>query len=449
MFCFPPEHAYELTDLLASSKRYQTKPDCIIISAGYDEFPSRKSAVEEAVWGAAWYAAKGKECISANIYRFKPEENGFSCNKFTDCLLHGVPLIVYALCNLADLNREGIECRVIGNKHVKAIVGVFNKLFGTNYKHVQEGKSIGENIRLASRDFSNNALFAFVPADLPFFYDLCSALQDAGIKKAYAVMDFNAKENFEPENNFWPRNYYFPFRDKRVYITKEPNLIIGKFKEINLNAFDLMYSNRKHGKYILATTKALLRSPLNLIGVLPTLTGILFSYFGLAKVPISRAPLQAAGKVLTKKPIIVKARHNDVTRLMDVDSWYDLALAQAMLSPETYPHWKMIEQFKQQGMPELGNIIPYYQSLPSCIAELHQDLQQYAGEVVDEVRDCFSKRAKAITKTFQRHSLNFDEFCCLFTNAIPPINPKTIKENAERGKKALAKRLKEFISLRS
>ena len=449
MFCFPPEDAYELSDLLTSSKRDPAKIDCVIISAGYDQFPSREGAIEEAVWGAAWYAAKGKKCISANIYRFRPEENGFGCNKFTDCLLHSVPLIVYALCNFADLNKEGIECRIVGNKHVKAVVDVFNELFGTNYKHIQEGKSIGENIHLASQDFPKDALFAFVPADLPFFYNHPLAFQDPDIKKAYIIMDFNAKENFEPENNFWPRNFYFPFRDKSTFITKEPNLVIGKFRKINLNAFDLMYSNRKHGKYILATTKALLRSPLNLIGVLPTLTGILFSYLGVAKVPISRAPLQIAGKVLTKKPIIVKARHNDVTRLMDIDSWYDLALAEALLSPETYPHWEIVEQFKQEGMPELKSAIPYYRSLQSCIAELHKDLQQRAEEVIDEIRESSTERAKAITKTFRKNGLSFDEFCSLFMQAIPPIDKKAIKENAERGKRVLAERLKDFTSSRS
>ena len=445
MFCFPPKEAYELSDF-SSSKINKAKLDCIIISAGYDVFPSRESAIEEAVWGAAWYAAKGKECISANIYRFEPEENGFGCNKFTDCLLHSIPLIVYVLCNFADLNKEGIECRVVGNKYVKDIVGIFNRLFGTNYKHVQEGKSIGENIHLASKDFPKDTLFAFIPADLPFFYDLYSAIIDEDIKKAYAVMDFNAKENFEPENNFWPRNYYFPFRDKRAYKTKEPNLIIGKLKEIDLNAFDLMYSNRKHGKYILATAKAMLKSPLNLIEVLPTLTGILFSYLGVAKVPISRTPLQIAGKVLTKKPIIVKARHNDVTRLMDIDSWYDLALAEALLSPETYPYWKMAERFKQEGMPELRKAIPYYRSLQSCIEELHKDLQQRAEEVIDEIGKSSTERAKAITKTFRKHGLSFDAFCSLFMQAIPPIDKKAIKENAEHGKKVLSKRLKEFIS---
>lgn len=445
MFCFPPKEAYELSDF-SSSKINKAKLDCIIISAGYDVFPSRESAIEEAVWGAAWYAAKGKECISANIYRFEPEENGFGCNKFTDCLLHSIPLIAYALCNFADLNKEGIECRVVGNKYVKDIVDVFNRLFGTNYKHVQEGKSIGENIHLASKDFPKDALFAFIPADLPFFYDLYSAIIDEDIKKAYAVMDFNAKENFEPENNFWPRNYYFPFRDKRAYKTKEPNLIIGKLKEIDLNAFDLMYSNRKHGKYILATAKAMLKSPLNLIEVLPTLTGILFSYLGVAKVPISRTPLQIAGKVLTKKPIIVKARHNDVTRLMDIDSWYDLALAEALLSPETYPYWKMAERFKQEGMPELRKAIPYYRSLQSCIEELHKDLQQRAEEVIDEIGKSSTERAKAITKTFRKHGLSFDVFCSLFMQAIPPIDKKAIEENTERGKKVLSKRLKKFIS---
>ena len=134
---------------------------------------------------------------------------------------------------------------------------------------------------------------------------------------------------------------------------------------------------------------------------------------------------------------------------MDIDSWYDLALAEALLSPETYPYWKMIEHFKEKGMLELGNIIPYYSSLPSFIAELHQDLQQYAKEVIDEIRECSSERAKKITRIFQKHGMSFDEFCSLFTNAIPPINPKILKENAERGKRALAKRLKKFTSSRS
>jgi len=134
---------------------------------------------------------------------------------------------------------------------------------------------------------------------------------------------------------------------------------------------------------------------------------------------------------------------------MDIDSWYDLALAEALLSPETYPHWEIVEQFKQEGMPELKSAIPYYRSLQSCIAELHKDLQQRAEEVIDEIRESSTERAKAITKTFRKNGLSFDEFCSLFMQAIPPIDKKAIKENAERGKRVLAERLKDFTSSRS
>jgi hypothetical protein len=386
----------------------QNKPfiDKCILSFSHNKAASRIEANRMSIEKAQREIAAGKKGISHLILRAEDDE--IDQLKFL-FLIHGIPIMCYALANLLQSSLK--EIVVIGSPEVEKVLIRFLEVVPTSDKKIifahedLDNLSLINTMRLGRRKLTiaPNELILFQPGDLPFMYDLEKVLQDKDIEHTNLILWLNSKQKMfprhqeDPDSEFVQRNYYY--RAIYEYINelhdiKEPNVYPINLTEVNPDIINHLHSSRKDGKILRAGVKQALGLPRRFLKLLPVMADH-FIRFG-PNLKRFRAKdeyqfgmhaknFQKGASILLNTAFKAKL-HADPSFVSDVDAledWEDFeSLTQYADNlhgkdglAHIHPFGGELLRFREQGMPKLKKELPMYHDFPAYINRIHQALQ--------------------------------------------------------------------------
>jgi CTP:molybdopterin cytidylyltransferase MocA len=386
----------------------QNKPfiDKCILSFSHNKVDSRLEANRMSVEKAQREIAAGKKGISHLILRAQDDE--IDQLKFL-FLIHGIPLMCYALANLLQSSLK--EIVVIGSPEVEQVLNRFLEVVPARDKKITfvhedtDNLSLINTMRLGRNQLAiaPNELILFQPGDLPFMYDLEKVLQDKDIEHNNLILWLNSKQKMfprfqeDPDSEFVQRNYHYRaiYEDiNELHDMKEPNVYPINLTEVNPDIINNLHSSRKDGKILRAGLKQALGLPSRFLKLLPVMIYHLRRFNSDLKrfrekdefqFGMHVKNFQKGASILLNTTFKAKW-HEDPSFVSDVDAledWEDfesLTHYADQLHGEDglahiHPFGGELLRFREQGMPKLKNELPMYHDFPAYINRIHQTLQ--------------------------------------------------------------------------
>lgn len=357
----------------------------LMISASYDD--SGENVFKQSDEGYRREAGLGRPVPQTNIKHSSSEPD---IDKFLVPIGIGDKFVtVLDLC-LLDAYNSGYQGQipVVGNKEktrltVERFVDLFRPEKRDKYfRFVDAGKelSLGNTVEKGA-DKNNNPTVIFC-GDTGLLYDLDPVLNDPNNFNHAVNYDLNCRELMFPyldasqfrDNGFFPRNYHLIVLDDRLCpshpvpkAVKEANIFTIDYKTVS-DKIDRFYGARKSasGKNKKAFLEFILEDNLWKKTLPEFMTHIemtvetalkFFPKEILKKIAPSKKEtpflkyrvrlsfLEELGSIVVGEPVSLKASHRDPNRLIDIDSYQDLA-------------W-ILELFHRAGNPE--RIYPYWE----------------------------------------------------------------------------------------
>jgi hypothetical protein len=386
----------------------QNKPfiDKCILSFSHNKAASRIEADRISIEKAEREIAAGKKGISHLILRAEDDE--IDQLKFL-FLIHGIPIMCYALANLLQSSLK--EIVVIGSPEIEKVLHQFLEIVPTPDKKITfvheelDNLSLINTMSLGRRKLTiaPNELILFQPGDLPFMYDLEKVLQDKDIEHANLILWLNSKQKMfpryqeDPDSEFVQRNYHYRaiYEDiNELHDMKEPNVYPINLTEVNPDIINNLHSSRKDGKILRAGVKQALELPSRFLKLLPVMIYHLRHFKSDLKRFRDKDEFQFGmhAKNFQKGTSILlntafKAKwHEDPSFVSDVDAledWEDFESLTHYASKlhgddglaHIHPLGDELLRFRELGMPKLKKELPMYHDFPAYINRIHQTLQ--------------------------------------------------------------------------
>jgi len=386
----------------------QNKPfiDKCILSFSHNKAASRLAANRMSIDKAQREIAAGKKGVSHLILRAQDDE--IDQLKFL-FLIHGIPLMCYALANLLQSSLK--EIVVIGSPEVEKVLNRFLEVVPTRDKkiifaHEEPGNlSLINTMNLGRRKLTldPNELILFQPGDLPFMYDLEKVLRDKDIEHANLILWLNSKQKMfprhqeDPDSEFVQRNYHYRaiYEDiNELHDIKEPNVYPINLTEVNPDIINHLHSSRKDGKILRAGVKQALGLPIRFLKLLPVMANHYLRFgtdlkrfrkkdqyqFGM-----HAKNFQKGASILLNTAFKAKL-HGDPAFVSDVDALEDWEDFESLTHyarqfhgekglTRIHPLGGELLRFKDLGMPKLQRELPMYHDFPAYINRIHQVLQ--------------------------------------------------------------------------
>lgn len=377
-----------------------------IVSFSHNKYDSRRLADNLSIAKAKKEIEAGRNGISHLILRSRNDE--IDRLKFL-FLVHGIPIMCYALGNLLCSSLK--EIIVVGTDEVQRVMDRFLGTVGSFGKKIQFVKEDDRHPNLAhalnlgrSKLLPDQSeLILFQPGDLPFLYDLEKVLGFKGNKENDIVLWLNSRQkmfpdyNENPDSEFVKRNYHYRIlndHDRDLHDLKEPNLYSINFEKIDSDIIDCLHSSRKDGQIVQAGIKMAINSPIRLAKAVPYLINHLFSFrrqvqkirpgdkyqFGM-----SRKNFHKSVSSLLNIPITTSL-HDDPSFVSDVDAledWEDFeslthyagSKGEGKGLEKIHPFGGELLKFREADMPFLEKEIPMYRSFPAYLNKIYQSLE--------------------------------------------------------------------------
>lgn len=377
--------------------------DKCIISFSHNRYETRSLADKFSIDKARREIAQGKKGISHLILRAENDE--IDRLKFL-FLIHGIPLVCYALGNLILSSLK--EIVVVGSHEIKIVLDHFLKTVDTRGKKIQFVHEDLNNLMLIntlvlgrnSLSLAPNELVLFQPGDLPLMYDLEKVLCDPDLKHHNLILWLNSRQEMfphfqeDPDAEFIQRNYHYRVIDQkknRLHDAKEPNVYPINLSAIEEDIIELLHQTRKDGKILNAGLSKALRQPARMLRLLP----ILANHFRHFEADLKKFRLNDSYKfgmhlknfnqgasILLDTPFLCKF-NEDPAYVGDVDAledWEDYeSLTQYTEShgglSQIHPLGDALLKFKEQAMPQLRQQIPMYANFSGYMNRLYRDLE--------------------------------------------------------------------------
>ena len=377
-----------------------------ILSFSHNRMSSREKADQLSISKAEREIASGKKGISHLILR--AEDDSIDRLKFL-FLIHGIPLMCYALANLLNSSIE--EIVVVGSSEVEKVLNLYEKINGFNGKKVHFASEDLNNlsvIHTLSRgkeklSLDSNELVLFQPGDLPFLYDLEKVLQDKDIKNNDLILWLNARQKMfpgyeeDPDSEFVQRNYHYRavVEDENVLVdVKEPNIYPINLSQVDTDMIEQLHSSRKDGQILHAGINNILKMPQKIFRMLPVMFHHLMHFksdlhrfrsndqyqFGMHQKNFNKG-----AKIILGTAVLTKF-HDDPAYVSDVDALEDWEDFESMIHNATqqygpqalaklHPGGEELLRFKQLGMEKLKSEIPMYANFPAFTNDIYHSLK--------------------------------------------------------------------------
>ena len=377
-----------------------------ILSFSHDRIGSRQKADRQSIAKAQREIASGKKGVSHLILR--AEDDSIDRLKFL-FLIHGIPIMCYALANL--LHSSLREIVVIGSDEVKRVLDRYLEINGTHGKQVHFAHEDPENLSMINTmalgkkqlPLAANELALFQPGDLPFLYDLEKVLQDEDIQHYNLILWLNARQKMFPDHKdnadseFVQRNYHYRVileEENQLLDVKEPNVYPINLTAVAPNIIDRLHSSRKDGQILKAGLEKALEMPIRFLRLIPILMHHLLNFrsdlkrfrkrdryqFGMHQKNFDR------GVTILLETACITKFHNDPAFVSDVDAledWEDFqSLTQCAADrygadalTRLHPCGEELLKFREHAMPGLQNEVPMYADFPSYINDIYRSLE--------------------------------------------------------------------------
>ncbi len=373
-----------------------------ILSFSHDRVSSREKADQLSISKAEREIASGKKGISHLILR--AEDDSIDRLKFL-FLIHGIPLMCYALANLLNSSIE--EIVVVGSREVEKVLNLYEEINGFNGKTVHFASEDLHNLSMIHTltlgreklSLDSDELVLFQPGDLPFLYDLEKVLQDKDIKSNDLILWLNARQKMfpgyeeDPDSEFVQRNYHYRaiLEDENVLLdVKEPNIYPVNLSRLDTDMIDRLHSSRKDGQILNAGISNLLKMPIKILRILPV---VLYHLKHFKSDVHSIRPndqyqfgshqknFHKGLKIILGTTALTKF-HDDPAFVSDVDALEDWEDFESMIHKATqqfgpqaliklHPAGEELLRFKQQGMEKLKSEIPMYANFPAFTNDIY------------------------------------------------------------------------------
>ncbi len=377
-----------------------------IVSFSHNRLPSRIQADRSAIAKAQREMAAGKKGISHLILRAADDE--IDQLKFL-FLIHGIPLMCYALENLLQSSLQ--EIVVVGSPEVEQVLEKHLDAVGTRGKRVFFVREEPHNLSLVNTlalgrsklELDPNELVLFQPGDLPFLYDLEKVLQDKDIEHFNLILWLNSRQAMfprceeDPDSEFVQRNYHYRGiveRKNELHDIKEPNVYPLNLSAVAPNIIEQLHQTRKDGQILHAGIKAALQLPSRLIRILPVVLHHLLHFrsdlkkyrkrdrykFGMHESNFNRGACILLDTPCTSKMHADPAFVSDVDALEDWEDFESLThLAEKRHGPDgltqIHPTGERLLAIREQAMPKLRSRLPMYGDFPSYLNRIYRSLQ--------------------------------------------------------------------------
>lgn len=356
----------------------------IVISASHNVVQLQETADERILRKAQSDRDAGRECVSYNFMRvaLPPIDTNIPHVDENKCLMpiyHRVPLLAHKVIQRVS---QDLEVVVVGSHEVALVVESLRDFLGVDeYKlrHVQEKRSLAENISAGSNDLPlcKGEGFVFEAGDTPFADNLDDILNDTDIEKHILVGDLNGLTTAFDGDPFFARNYYWDVHNGDTYVPcKEPNawLFRADFPFDEVNTF---YQNRQGGKldmfkvFSIIGPKFMIRAPfLSLTACYDIARGtgraIVKAIAGSSKPWKFHASTleEVSPMFFNGESAKFKVTHNDPFRIKDVDAWHDLWFYKHLVNhteshPDgrsVLPYFSQVDAYsdfiEKQGLPD-------------------------------------------------------------------------------------------------
>ncbi len=386
----------------------QNKPSIekAILSFSHDRLPSRVEANRMSIEKARREIAAGKKGISHLILRAEDDE--IDQLKFL-FLIHGIPILCYALGNLLHSSLK--EIVVIGSPEVAKVLNRFLEVVGNGGKKITFVEEEPDNLSLVNTltlgrrklNLDPDELILFQPGDLPFMYDLEKVLKDKDVEHCNLILWLNSKQKMfpgyqeDPDSEFVQRNYHYRAiyeEANELHDIKEPNVYPINLTEVNPDIINQLHATRKDGKILRAGIKQALKLPGRFFKLLPSIINHALHFnselkrfrkkdkyqFGMNDQNFHRGVSVLLDTAITTKVHDDPAFVSDVDALEDWEDFESLTHYAAKLHGEEglariHPFGEELLHFKTVAMPKLISEIPMYRDFPGYINRIHRTLQ--------------------------------------------------------------------------
>lgn len=377
-----------------------------ILSFSHNRHTSRKEADRQAIEKARREIAGGKKGISHLILR--AEDDHIDRLKFL-FLIHGIPVMCYALGNLLVSSLK--EITVVGSEEVERVLNAFLDVVDTRGKKIRFVQEDKDNLLLIHTMLSGwrslspdrNEVVLFQPGDLPFMFDLEKVIRDPDIRSNNLIMWLNSRQHMfgelatRPESEFVQRNYHYRCIDEkenRLHDVKEPNTYPINLSAVEGDIIELLHETRKDGRVLNALIGKALREPKRMLQMLPVVANH-FRKFDKAhrkfrnedefKFGMHLKNFNRGMTTLLNTRAIAKFNEDpafvaDVDALEDWEDYESLTLyAELRHGAEglarIHPFGKELLNFREQAMPRLKLEIPMYADFHSYLNDVYRQLE--------------------------------------------------------------------------
>ena len=400
---FPISHGSLIAMFSAKNKPYIDK---CILSFSHNKISSRQKANRMSIEKAEREIASGKKGISHLILRAEDDE--IDQLKFL-FLIHGIPIMCYALANLLQSSLR--EIVVIGSPEVETVLNRFLEVVPTTDKNITFVHEEPDNLSLINTmalgrqklSIEPNELILFQPGDLPFMYDIEKVLKDKDIEHTNLILWLNSKQKMfprfqeDPESEFVQRNYHYRaiYEDiNELHDIKEPNVYPINLTQVSTDIINQLHSSRKDGQILRAGIKEALKLPGRFLKLLPVAVYHFRHFrsdmkrfrprdeyqFGMHEVNFNK------GVSLLLDTAFKAKNHDDPSFVCDVDALEDWADFESLIHhacqlhgedglAHIHPMGGELLRFRELAMPKLCDEVPMYFDFPAYINRIHETLQ--------------------------------------------------------------------------
>ena len=340
-----------------------TRP--IIYGASYDEEANLTKKVAQQYQKTL---AKNDRVPELPLWRGQQEHNNFLK---PNLLLAGAPLLTYSLAD--GLLHTHSELAVIGDAVTQDITQAMKNYFEiprnrrVQAVHEPKEKSMRATIQTGLQALEIQDDFAFVTADLAFNQVSKHANKEFPANY-HAHLELPSEQLLSNglTKQYLNRNFQFPLQiNGELHNCKEPNIYLLRNQEPLMNALNLIYDSRKGA----TSTTTTITNILTKIHAQTTIadwreatpallqaTKQLATHYATSReLRADITPLQEATYHLLGIQTNIQPTKTSLAEVFDIDSAYDLALADTLLrtNPHTHPHADAIQAFKLDELPRL------------------------------------------------------------------------------------------------
>jgi hypothetical protein len=380
--------------------------DKCILSFSHDQTSSRAQADQMSIEKARREIVEGKKGISHLILRARDDE--IDQLKFL-FLIHGIPLMCYALGNLLQSSLR--EIVVIGSPEVETVLNRFLEVVETRDKKITFVREDPENLSLrqtmalgkSKLTVQPNELVLFQPGDLPFMYDIEKVLHDKDIQDHNLLLWLNSRQRMfpsyqaDPDSEFVQRNYHYRaiYEDTHeLHDMKEPNVYPLNLTALNPDIIDELHASRKDGKILQVGIRQAMKYPGRFMRLISVLAKQFLSFksalkrfrkndkyqFGMHVENFHKGVSALLDITFKTKSHADPSFVSDVDALEDWEDFESLTQYACQLHGEEglayiHPFGYELLRFKELAMPELKKELPIYRDFPAYMNRIHQTLK--------------------------------------------------------------------------